>query len=81
MILEGFFRLKSKKNTKINGFLVLLLFNRKAKKKEFSRRRAFDDQNIDFIDERNRVFNNKIKRHFSVYTQEIKANLERGTAL
>ncbi|KAL4438066.1 hypothetical protein ABPG74_016845 [Tetrahymena malaccensis] len=53
----------------------------KAKKKEFSRRRGFDEQNIDFIDERNRVFNNKIKRHFSEYTKEIKANLERGTAL
>jgi SYF2 splicing factor len=36
---------------------------------------------VDFINERNAVFNNKTSRSFDQYTQELKANLERGTAV
>jgi len=49
---------------------------------EFSRRRAqYDDQDMDYINERNKHFNRKIARAFDRYTIEIRQNLERGTAL
>lgn len=52
------------------------------KRQKFSRRRMFDpDADIDFINERNRNFNKKIDRFYGKYTQEIKQNLERGTAV
>eukprot|EP00755_Sulcionema_specki_P012502 Sspe_Gene.51575::Locus_28627_Transcript_2_6_Confidence_0.375_Length_899::g.51575::m.51575/K12868/SYF2; pre-mRNA-splicing factor SYF2 len=48
----------------------------------FSRRRAHnEDYDIDYINERNKVFNEKLRRHFDKYTVEIRQNLERGTAL
>ncbi|KAL4429581.1 hypothetical protein ABPG77_008630 [Micractinium sp. CCAP 211/92] len=50
--------------------------------KAFSRRRAFNpNKDIDYINERNAHFNKKIERAFGTHTAEIKANLERGTAL
>lgn len=53
-----------------------------ARRAKFSRRRGVnEDADIDSINERNRVFNKKVKRAFDQYTQEIKANIERGTAL
>lgn len=52
------------------------------RRQKFSRRRStHTDADIDFINERNRVFNKKIKRAFDKYTVEIRNNLERGTAL
>eukprot|EP00741_Cyanophora_paradoxa_P013476 tig00020693_g13013.t1 len=52
------------------------------KREKFSRRRPFsEDQDVDYINERNYVFNKKIERYYGQYTAEIKANLERGTAL
>jgi len=52
------------------------------KKKYFSRRRSVHpDADVDYINERNRVFNKKISRSFDKYTTEIKQNLERGTAV
>lgn len=49
---------------------------------EYSRRRKWDDNaTIDFINERNRNFNAKAKRAYDKYTEEIRENLERGTAL
>ena len=36
---------------------------------------------MDYINERNKVFNKKIKRSYDKYTIETKQNLERGTAL
>eukprot|EP00696_Hemimastix_kukwesjijk_P004266 gnl/Hemi2/1525_TR543_c0_g1_i1.p1 gnl/Hemi2/1525_TR543_c0_g1~~gnl/Hemi2/1525_TR543_c0_g1_i1.p1 ORF type:complete len:238 (+),score=32.81 gnl/Hemi2/1525_TR543_c0_g1_i1:119-832(+) len=52
------------------------------KRAKFSRRRQFNhNADIDYISERNRVFNKKAERAFGAYTAEIKANLERGTAL
>lgn len=52
------------------------------RKKKFKRRRAhYDDADVNYINDRNKVFNAKVARAFDKYTQEIKANLERGTAL
>jgi cyclophilin family peptidyl-prolyl cis-trans isomerase len=48
----------------------------------YSRRRAFnEDSDVNYINERNRVFNKKVQRFYDKYTQEIKNNIERGTAL
>jgi len=53
-----------------------------AKRDTFRRRRTYyEDADIDYINERNRVFNQKISRAFDKYTSEIKQNLERGTAI
>ena len=55
---------------------------RKDKRNTYSRRRKFHaDKDVDFINDRNAHFNKKIDRAFGQYTVEVKANLERGTAL
>lgn len=55
---------------------------RQGKSKAFSRRRKFrEDRDVDYINDRNAHFNKKIERAFGAATAEIKANLERGTAL
>eukprot|EP00933_Yihiella_yeosuensis_P015058 TRINITY_DN13257_c0_g1_i1.p1 TRINITY_DN13257_c0_g1~~TRINITY_DN13257_c0_g1_i1.p1 ORF type:complete len:477 (-),score=117.59 TRINITY_DN13257_c0_g1_i1:129-1559(-) len=52
------------------------------KKKEFSRRRAYnDEEDRNYVNDRNRVFNKKMDRFFNSYTEETRQNLERGTAL
>lgn len=52
------------------------------KRKKFSRRRIYDDdEQVEWINERNRHFTKKIERAFGEHTKEIKGNLERGTAL
>lgn len=52
------------------------------KRDKFSRRRMHDaDADIDYINERNMKFNKKLERFYGTYTQEIKDNLERGTAV
>lgn len=52
------------------------------RRKKFSRRRAqVEDRDVDYISEKNRVFNKKLKRAYDQYTTDIRANLERGTAL
>mmetsp|Transcript_2024 Transcript_2024/g.12992 ORF Transcript_2024/g.12992 Transcript_2024/m.12992 type:complete len:193 (+) Transcript_2024:886-1464(+) len=52
------------------------------KRAKFSRRRAYrENQDIDHINKRNEAFNKKLERAYGQYTDEIKANLERGTAL
>eukprot|EP01138_Halocafeteria_seosinensis_P007212 gb/GECG01007375.1/.p1 GENE.gb/GECG01007375.1/~~gb/GECG01007375.1/.p1 ORF type:complete len:550 (+),score=101.41 gb/GECG01007375.1/:1-1650(+) len=54
----------------------------RRKKSRFSRRRTVHpDETVDYINERNRVFNKKIGRAFDKYTVEMRQNLERGTAL
>jgi len=54
----------------------------RQKKGSFSRRRTYrEDKDIDFINSRNAHYNKKIERAFKDHTTEIKANLERGTAL
>ena len=48
----------------------------------WSRRRTFnEDADVTSINKRNEVYNKKIERAFDPYTAEVKANLERGTAL
>jgi predicted transcriptional regulator len=48
----------------------------------FSRRRTFkDEKDVTSIDERNQKFNEKLERNYSKYSNEIKGNLERGTAM
>eukprot|EP00735_Rhodelphis_limneticus_P006533 TRINITY_DN1894_c0_g1::TRINITY_DN1894_c0_g1_i1::g.14007::m.14007 TRINITY_DN1894_c0_g1::TRINITY_DN1894_c0_g1_i1::g.14007 ORF type:complete len:586 (+),score=117.32,sp/Q8L8W5/CP21B_ARATH/66.86/8e-69,Pro_isomerase/PF00160.16/1.6e-43,SYF2/PF08231.7/1.5e+04,SYF2/PF08231.7/3.3e-41,CBFD_NFYB_HMF/PF00808.18/0.0028,TFIID-18kDa/PF02269.11/0.1,CAF-1_p150/PF11600.3/0.0088,CAF-1_p150/PF11600.3/6.4e+02,TLP-20/PF06088.6/0.049,TLP-20/PF06088.6/4.7e+03 TRINITY_DN1894_c0_g1_i1:34-1758(+) len=56
------------------------LTERANKRSKFSRRRAVNDEDINYINDRNRHFNKKIERFFGQYTVEIKQNLERGTA-
>eukprot|EP00035_Acanthoeca_spectabilis_P022908 m.446530 g.446530 ORF g.446530 m.446530 type:complete len:234 (-) comp19380_c0_seq1:1403-2104(-) len=52
------------------------------KRSKFSRRRAHHhDADISYINERNMQFNKKLDRYYSKYTQEIRENLERGTAI
>ncbi|XP_054156556.1 pre-mRNA-splicing factor SYF2-like [Oppia nitens] len=58
------------------------LNNQIEKRSKYSRRRRFDDDaDIDYINERNMKFNKKLDRFYGQYTQEIKQNLERGTAV
>ena len=52
------------------------------KRSKYSRRRTFDPEApTDFINERNRKFNLKVDRFYSKYTEDIRQNLERGTAV
>ena len=52
------------------------------KRSKFSRRRQHDEEeNIDYINDRNMKFNKKLERFYGKYTTEIKQNLERGTAI
>jgi cyclophilin family peptidyl-prolyl cis-trans isomerase len=61
--------------------LVQDMEKQEKKRQNFSRRRAFqDDEDINYINNRNKVFNDKLQRSFGEYTAEIKYNLERGTA-
>ncbi|CAK9290667.1 unnamed protein product [Gordionus sp. m RMFG-2023] len=56
--------------------------NQIEKGENYSRRRTFNpDADIDYINERNMKFNKKLDHFYSKYTEEIKQNLERGTAL
>jgi len=53
-----------------------------AKREKYSRRRQHDDDaDIDYINERNMKFNQKLERFYGQYTKDIKDNLERGTAV
>jgi hypothetical protein len=52
------------------------------RRKNFSRRRAFDDdEDVTYINEANRNFVKKLARAYDPYTAEIAENIERGTAL
>lgn len=53
-----------------------------TKRDKYSRRRMHDDDaDIDYINERNMKFNQKLERFYGKYTKEIRDNLERGTAV
>ncbi|KYQ96920.1 hypothetical protein DLAC_04240 [Tieghemostelium lacteum] len=39
------------------------------------------DEDVNYVNETNRLFNQKLSKHYDKYTVEIKQNLERGTAL
>ena len=53
------------------------------KRGQFRRERMIidSDQDLDSINDRNRVFNQKLERSFSKYAQHIKANIESGNAV
>jgi len=52
------------------------------KRSKFHRRRQhFDEADIDYINESNAKFNKKAERYYGQYTEEIRQNLERGTAI
>ncbi|RIA96429.1 SYF2 splicing factor-domain-containing protein [Glomus cerebriforme] len=53
-----------------------------AKREKSSRQKTVNEEDdITYINERNRRFNEKIGRYYDKYTKEIKENFERGTAL
>jgi len=53
-----------------------------AKRNKFQRRRTYyQDADVSYINKRNMVFNKKVERAYGRYTAQIRANLERGTAL
>ena len=55
---------------------------RKAIRANFSRRRQqYDEEDVNYINERNKGFNKKLDRAYNEYTVETRQNLERGTAL
>lgn len=52
------------------------------KRDQYHRRRMFDpDDEVSYINERNRKFNQKLSRFYDKYTGDIKEDLERGTAI
>lgn len=62
--------------------MVAELHERYADNAKFSRRRAeVPGADVDYINERNKHFNKKIKRAFDKYTVELRQNLERGSAV
>lgn len=40
-----------------------------------------EDREYTWIDDRNKVYTNKLDRHFGKYVKTIRSNMERGTAL
>jgi pre-mRNA-splicing factor SYF2 len=52
-----------------------------ARSKRVRRRRFDDDADVDYINERNMKFNKKLERYYGEFTDEIKKNFERGTAM
>lgn len=56
--------------------------NQILQREKFSRRRKFfDEEDVNYINERNRMYNKKLERFFGKEAAEIKTNLERGTAV
>lgn len=42
---------------------------------------SYNQEEVDYINERNRVFNRKLDRYYNRFTSDLRANLERGSAL
>lgn len=58
------------------------VLEREEARKKFSKHRLGENSgDVDFINEKNRQFNKKLRNAFDKYTVEIRQNLERGTAL
>ena len=56
--------------------------DREEARKNFSKRRMnFEASDVDYINDKNAIYNKKLKRAFDKYTVEIRQNLERGTAV
>ncbi|KAK5966643.1 Pre-mRNA-splicing factor syf-2 [Trichostrongylus colubriformis] len=52
------------------------------RREQFHRRRLFDpDAPIDYINDKNMRFNKKLEKFYGQYTEDIKEDLERGTAV
>jgi hypothetical protein len=51
------------------------------KRTKFSRKREEPDGDVEWINEGNKRFTKQLERSYGKYTKEIKANLERGTAI
>jgi len=69
------------KSERVNR-LVDDIEKQRSKRDNFQRRRAHvEEKDIDYINERNKNFNKKLERNYSKYAAEIKANLERGSAI
>ena len=55
---------------------------REEARQNFSKRRMnFEASDVDYINDKNAVYNKKLKRAFDKYTVEIRQSLERGTAV
>ena len=55
---------------------------REEARSNFSKRRMhIDSSDVDYINDRNAIYNKKLKKSFDKYTVEIRQNLERGTAV
>lgn len=68
---------EEKKNLMKNDILSQI-----EKRNNFSRRRTyFEEEDVDYVDERNRKFNKRLRRAYGKESNIIRANLERGTAL
>uniref|UniRef100_A0AC35UGE1 Pre-mRNA-splicing factor SYF2 n=1 Tax=Rhabditophanes sp. KR3021 TaxID=114890 RepID=A0AC35UGE1_9BILA len=62
--------------------LVETVDQQEKKRREYHRRRIFDpDATVDYINEKNRKFNEKLEKYYGEYTRETKESIERGTAL
>lgn len=58
------------------------VLEREAARKKFSRSRVGDSTgDVDYINDKNKQFNKRLRSSFDKYTVEIRQNLERGTAL
>lgn len=55
------------------------LIEKKRNKRE--REVEFEQEDVTYINQRNKRFNQKISRNYDKHTAEIRQNLERGTAL
>jgi pre-mRNA-splicing factor SYF2 len=58
-----------------------IIHTKKRNAEKRSKRVSKPEENIDFINNSNRLFNKKVSQAYEPYTAEIKQNLERGTAL
>eukprot|EP01038_Epipyxis_sp_PR26KG_P012612 gene12612-16910_t len=62
--------------------LVNDIEEREESRRKFSKRRMnVDGADVDYINDKNAIFNQKTKKAFNKYTVEIRQNLERGTAV
>lgn len=61
--------------------MVMDLHRQLAVRASFSKRRRFvADEDVTYINQRNRRFNQKIARAYDDYTRDLRASLERGSA-
>jgi pre-mRNA-splicing factor SYF2 len=52
------------------------------KRSQFSRRRTeHEEADVDYINEKNKIFNKKLAKSYDAYSVEIRQNLERGSAI